>query len=85
MLVTCIGSGELMLFDANQQELLRETRMHGDRSEQSSRPLDVVSGKSFDSRNIGLTDSDSEFSFLTVACDALSLSFLLVALLLLLS
>lgn len=55
MLVTCIGSGELMLFDANQQELLRETRMHGDRSEQSSRPLDVVSGP------------DSQFAYVTCA------------------
>lgn len=44
-----------MLFDANQQELLRETRMHGDRSEQSSRPLDVVSGP------------DSQFAYVTCA------------------
>lgn len=59
MLVTCIESGELMIFDASEQKLLREVTMHGDRSEQSSLPLDVVSGP--DSRFAYVTCARGEF------------------------
>lgn len=44
VLVTCSESGELQIFDVQERELTREISMHGDRSEQSSRPLGVVSG-----------------------------------------
>ena len=43
-LVTCAESGELMIVDAATKKLLRECSIHGDRSEQSSLPLGVVSG-----------------------------------------
>ena len=59
MLVTCLGSGELMVFDAREQQLLFEASMHGDRSEQSSQPLNVVSGP--DSRFAYVTCARGEF------------------------
>jgi len=43
-LVTCAESGELMILDATTNKPLREVSIHGDRSEQSSLPLGVVSG-----------------------------------------
>lgn len=55
VLVTCAESGELMIFDAAKRELLREGSIHGDRSEQSSLPLGVVSG------------ADSRFAYVTCA------------------
>ena len=55
VLVTCAESGELMIFDAAKQKLLREGSIHGDRSEQSSLPLGVVSGP------------DSQFAYVTCA------------------
>ena len=48
-----------MIFDASEQKLLREVTMHGDRSEQSSLPLDVVSGP--DSRFAYVTCARGEF------------------------
>ena len=59
VLVTCVESGELMIFDAADQKLLREGSIHGDRSEQSSLPLGVVSGP--DSRFAYVTCARGEF------------------------
>ncbi|MFT4840606.1 MAG: DNA-binding beta-propeller fold protein YncE [Planctomycetota bacterium] len=59
VLVTCAESGELMIFDAAKRELLREGSIHGDRSEQSSLPLGVVSGP--DSRFAYVTCARGEF------------------------
>lgn len=59
VLVTCAESGELMIFDAANQKLLREGSIHGDRSEQSSLPLGVVSGP--DSRFAYVTCARGEF------------------------
>ncbi|MFN3243344.1 MAG: YncE family protein [Planctomycetota bacterium] len=44
VLVTCAESGELMIFNTARRTLLREVSIHGDRSEQSSLPLGVVTG-----------------------------------------
>lgn len=44
ILVTCTTSGELQVFDAQRRTLVREISMHGDRSEQSSRPRAVACG-----------------------------------------
>ena len=44
VLVTCAESGELQVFDAQERKLAHEVSIHGDRSEQSSLPLGVVSG-----------------------------------------
>ncbi|MFT4512063.1 MAG: DNA-binding beta-propeller fold protein YncE, partial [Planctomycetota bacterium] len=59
VLVTCAEGGELMIFDAAKRELVREGTMHGDRSEQSSLPLGVVSGP--DSRFAYVTCARGEF------------------------
>ena len=58
-LVTCTESGELMIFDVATRKLLREGSIHGDRSEQSSLPLGVVSGP--DSRLAYVTCARGEF------------------------
>ena len=54
-LVTCTDSGELQIFDAERQQLLREVSVHGDRSEQSSLPLGVACG------------ADQRFAYVTCA------------------
>ena len=59
VLVTCRESGELMIFDAAKRKLVREASIHGDRSEQSSLPLSVVSGP--DSRLAYVTCARGEF------------------------
>lgn len=58
-LVTCVLGGELMIFDAAQPALLAEVSIHGDRSEQSSLPLDVVSDP--DGRRAYVTCARGEF------------------------
>jgi len=59
VLVTCTESGELQIFDAKKQELVREVSINGDRSEQSSLPLGVVSGP--ESRFAYVTCARGEF------------------------
>ena len=58
-LVTCVTSGELMVFDARTGALLGEVSIHGDRSEQSSLPLDVACGA--DGRRAYVTCARGEF------------------------
>ena len=58
-LVTCVLGGELMIFDASAPAALAEVSIHGDRSEESSLPLAVISDP--DSARAYVTCARGEF------------------------